>query len=43
MASRTGYYLILTNEVEINWDKRDMREKNVCIVVVKKLEGGSSW
>jgi hypothetical protein len=32
--------LILINEVEINWDKRDVREVNVCSVVVKKLEGG---
>jgi hypothetical protein len=39
MASRTGYYLILINEAEIDWDKRGMREINVYSVVVKKLEG----
>jgi hypothetical protein len=39
MANRTGYYLILINEVEIDWDKRDVREINVYSVAVKKLEG----
>jgi hypothetical protein len=39
MASRTGCYLILINEVEIDWDKRDKREINAYSVVVRKLEG----
>jgi hypothetical protein len=38
MASRTGYCLILINEAEIDWGKRDKREINVYSVVVKKLE-----
>jgi len=36
MASRTGYYLILINEAEIAWDKRDMTEMNLYSVAVNR-------